>query len=61
MITHTTVFRVPKRKDEIWISYRDILCILPEPVVTKRGIKFDEAIVDEIQHRFSDWKKKIKY
>ena len=47
-ITHTTVFRVPNRKDEVWVAHEDILCILPVPNDTKRGKKFDQAVVEVI-------------
>ena len=38
-ITSTTVFRFPKRKDDVWVSLEDMICILPEPNDTKRGNK----------------------
>ena len=57
-ITKTTIFRMPKRKDQVWIRFHDIICVLPEPNDTKRGKKFDEVIVKVIKERFSQWKRK---
>ena len=57
-VTSTAVFRFPKRKDHVWVSLKDIICILPEPNDNKRGKKFDEAVIEAIAQRFSQWKGK---
>ena len=42
-ITGLIVFRMPKCNDEVWITFNDILCVLPQPNDTKRGKRLEEA------------------
>ena len=57
-ITGFTIFCMPKRNEEVWILFIGILCILQQPNSTKRGKRFDEAVVEVITERFSQWKGK---
>ena len=51
-ISASTNFREPRRKDEVWIHNGNILCVVPEPLATKRGRKFmDDAIIATITEK----------
>ena len=48
-ITKNSAFREPDIKDEVWVDFANIICILPEPSETKRGRKFDEAVINNLR------------
>jgi len=57
-ISNHTIFREPRRKDEVWVEHKNILCVLPSPTETKRGRKFEESIISMIHEQMNIWKKK---
>ena len=59
-ISTSTVFREPRRRDEVWVENINILCVVPEPTETKRGRKFDESIIATIHEQMNVWKKTNK-
>ena len=59
-ISTSTVFREPRRRDEVWVENINILCVVPEPTETKRGRKFDESIIATIREQMNVWKKLTK-
>ena len=59
-ISTSTVFREPRRRDEVWVENINILCVVPEPTETKRGRNFDKSIVATIRVQMNVWKKTNK-
>ena len=59
-ISTSTVFREPRRRDEVWVENINTLCIVPEPTETKRGRKFGESIIATIREQMNVWKKTNK-
>ena len=56
-ISTNTVFREPRRRDEVWVENINILCVVPEPTETKCGRKFNESIIATIREQMNVWKK----
>ena len=56
-ISRKSIFVEPRRKDKIWNELKNLLCILPAPLETKRGKKFNEDILVNVNEHFSHWKK----
>ena len=57
-IRNNSAFRESDIKDEVWVDFANIICILPAPSETKEGRKFDEAVITNLRERFNIWKKK---
>ena len=54
-ISNNTIFREPNRKDELWVDFNHVLCVIPEPIVTKRGRKLAESVTSMINECFTVW------
>lgn len=52
-IEKNTVFRIPKKEDRLYVLFVKTVCTHPEPKETKRGRKFDKAIIEVINNRFT--------
>ena len=52
------IFRKPKKRDEIWVGFVNILCGVPVPAETKRGKKFEKFVLENVVEKFSVWKNK---
>ena len=53
-----SIFREPKKRDEIWVDFVNILYVLPVPAETKRGKKFKKFMLENMMETFSVWKNK---
>ena len=53
-----SIFREPKKRDEIWIDFVNILHVVPVPVETKRGKKFEKFVLENVMKKFFVWKNK---
>ena len=53
-----SIFREPKKRDEIWVDFVNILCVVPVPAETKRGKKFENFVLENVMENFSVWKNK---
>ena len=53
-----SIFREPKKRDEIWVDFVNILYGLPVPAETKRGKKFEKFMLENVMETFSVWKNK---
>ena len=54
-----SIFREPKKSDEIWVDFVNILYVLPVPAETKQGEKFEKFMLENVMEKFSVWKYKI--
>ena len=52
-----SIFREPKKRDEIWIDFVNILFVVPIPAETKRGKKCEKFVLENVIEKFSVWKK----
>ena len=53
-----SIFREPKKRDEIWVDFVNILYVLPVPAETKRGKKSEKFMLENVMEKFSVWKNK---
>ena len=53
-----SIFREPKKRDEIWVDIANILHVVPVPVETKRGKKFEKFVLENVMEKFSVWQNK---
>ena len=53
-----SIFREPKKRNEIWVDFVNILHDLPVPAGTKRGKKFEKFMLENVMEKFSVWKNK---
>ena len=53
-----SVFRKPKKRDEIWFDFVNILYVLPVPAETKRRKKFEKFMLEDVMEKCSVWKNK---
>ena len=53
-----SIFREPKKRDEIWVDFVNILYVLPVLAETKRGKKFEKFMLENVMEKFSVWKNK---
>ena len=53
-----SIFREPKRRDEIWVDFVKILYAVVVPAETKRGKKFEKFVLENVMEKFSVWKNK---
>ena len=45
-------FKVPKKEDKVWIPLLDIICIVPEPLATKRALEIFPEVLDSVLEKF---------
>ena len=50
------IFREPKKRDEIWVDFVNILYVVPVPAETKREKKFEKFMLENVMEKFSVWK-----
>ena len=48
----------PKKRDEIWVDFVNILYDVPVPAETKRGKKFEKFVLENVMEKFPVWKNK---
>ena len=48
----------PKKRDEIWVDFVNILYVVPVPAETKRGKKFEKFVLENVMEKFLAWKNK---
>ena len=53
-----STFCEPKKRDEIWVDFVNILYVVPVPAETKRGKKFEIFVLGNVMERFSVWNNK---
>ena len=53
-----SIFREPKKSDEIWVDFVNILYVLPVPAEIKQGKKFEKFMLENVMENFSVWKYK---
>ena len=53
-----SIFREPKKRDEIWVDFVNILYVGSVPAETKRGKKFEKFVLENVMETFSVWKNK---
>ena len=53
-----SIFREPKKRDEIWVDFVNILYVVPVPAETKGGKKFEKFVLENVMEKFSVWKNK---
>ena len=51
-----SIFRLPKKRDEIWVGFVNMLCVAPVPVETRRGEKLEKFVLENVMETFSVWK-----
>ena len=55
-LSRGSIFREPKKRDETWVDFVNILNVLPVPAETKRGKKFEKFMLENVMEKFSVWK-----
>ena len=53
-----STFCEPKKRDEIWVDFINILYIVPVPAETKRGKKFETFVLENVMEKLPVWKNK---
>ena len=53
-----STFCEPKKRDEIWVDFVNILYVVPVPAETKRGKKFEMFVLENVMEKFPAWKNK---
>ena len=53
-----SIFREPKKRDEIWVDLVNILYVVLVPAETKRGKKFEKFVLENVMEKFPVCKNK---
>ena len=53
-----STFREPKKRDEIWVDFVNILYVVSVPPDTRRGMKFEEFVLENVIEKCPVWKNK---
>ena len=53
-----SILREPKKRNEIWVDFVNILYVVPVLAETKRGKKFEKFVLENVMEKFSVWKNK---
>ena len=53
-----STFCKPKKRDEIWVDFVNILHVVPVPAETKQGKKFEKFVLKKVMEKFPVWKNK---
>ena len=53
-----SIFREPKKRDEIWVDFLNILYVVPVPAEIKQGNKFEKFALENVIEKSSVWKNK---
>ena len=51
-----STFCEPKKRDEIWVDFVNILYVVSVPVETRRGKKFEEFVLENVIEKCPVWK-----
>ena len=51
-LTIGSTFCEPKKRDEIWVDFVNILYVVPVPAETKRGKKFEKFVLENVMQKF---------
>ena len=53
-----SIFCEPKKRDEIWVNFVNILYVVLVPAETKRGKKFEKFLLENVMKKFPVWMNK---
>ena len=53
-----SIFCIPKKRDEIWVDFVNILYVILVSAETKRGKIFETFVLENVMEKFSAWKNK---
>ena len=53
-----STFCEPKKWDEIWVDFVNILYVAPVPTETKRGKKLEKLVLENVMETFPTWRNK---
>ena len=53
-----STFCEPKKRDEIWVDFVNILYVVPVPAENKRGKKFEMFVLENVMEKVPAWKNK---
>ena len=53
-----STFCKPKKRDEIWVDFVNILHVVPVPAETKQRKKFEKFVLKKVMEKFPVWKNK---
>ena len=51
-------FCEPKKRDEIWVEFINILYVVSVPAEARRGKKFEKFVLENVIETFPVWKNK---
>ena len=51
-----STFCEPKKRDEIWVDFVNILYVVSVPAETRRGKKFEKFLLENVTEKFPVWK-----
>ena len=51
-----STFCEPKKRDEIWVDFVNILYVVSVPAETRRGKKFEEFVLENVIEKCPVWK-----
>lgn len=57
-LTRNTKFKLPKKDDDVWLPFDDVLCIIPEPLATKRALEICPEALDMVVKEFGNWQRR---
>ena len=57
-LNRNTKFKQPNKDDDVWLSLDDILCIIPEPLATKRAFEICAEVLGMVMKEFENWKRR---
>ena len=58
ILSISSTFCKPKKRNEIWVDYVNILYVVPVPAETKQGKKFEKFVLENVMEKFPVWKNK---
>ena len=53
-----STFCEPKKRDEIWVDFVNIMYVVFVPAETRRGKKFEKFLLENVTEKFPVWKNK---
>ena len=57
-LPRSSTFCEPKKWDEIWVDFANILYVVPVPAETKRGKKLEKLVLENVMETFPAWRNK---
>ena len=46
-----SIFHEPEKRDDIWVDFVNILCVIPVPAETKRN-KFEKFVLENVMEKY---------